>query len=280
MTGLWVAALLAGLLGSPHCVGMCGGIVTAFGMSLREQTPAQKIRLTLLYHAGRLLSYALLGLLAGLMGMALLQPLAHTAWPRIVVAAALILIGLSMLGLPLLSALERLGARLWQAMAPLRQRLFPIHTAPRALGAGLLWGFLPCGLVYGALLTAAASGDTLQGAGLMLVFGLGTMPLLLLTGAASQTLGQRLRQWRPLMGMALILGGLWTLWMPVMGQGHGGHHAPAGGHSVDPAAASEHRPDAQVPSMHLMPDPAKLRTPAHSVDDPVTTTHHETHQTH
>ena len=284
---LLLAAVSAGLLGSPHCVGMCGGIVTAFGLSLRDQSSRRKWLLTLLYHLGRLLSYALLGLLAGMLGTALLAPLLHTPWPRLVVAAALLLIGLSMLGLPLLNRLEQLGAHLWQRMAPLRQRLFPLTSAPRVLAAGLLWGFLPCGLVYASLLTAAAAADPVHGAVLMLAFGLGTLPLLLVTGAASQTLAQRLRQWRPLMGVLLIGSGLWTAWMPLAGHGQHrgtadqGHLHPAG-HTITapgpvPAAAAMHHGQAG----HVMPvEPALPAASAQSLDQPVTTTHHETHLGH
>ena len=219
---LWVAALAAGFLGSPHCLGMCGGIVTAFGMSLQSLSAAQRWLLTLTYHLGRLLSYAALGLLIGWIGSAALAPLAHTFWPRGLVAAVLVLIGLSMLGLPLLNALERVGLRLWQALAPLRKRLFPLNTLPRALGAGLLWGLLPCGLVYGALLLAATGGTAINGAGLMLLFGLGTLPMLLLTGSVTQWLNQRIRRFklRQINGVFLIVAGLWTLSPLLM---HGDH---------------------------------------------------------
>lgn len=222
---LWVAALAAGFLGSPHCLGMCGGIVTAFGMSLQQLSATQRWRLTITYHVGRLLSYASLGLLIGWVGSAALAPLAQTFWPRGLVAAVLVVIGLSMLGLPLLNALERLGLRLWQALAPLRKRLFPLNTLPRALGAGLLWGLLPCGLVYGALLLAATGGTAMSGAGLMLLFGLGTLPMLLLTGSVTQWLNQRIRRFklRQINGVFLILAGLWTL-SPLMMHGDHSQH--------------------------------------------------------
>ncbi len=258
LAALLLAALSAGLLGSPHCMGMCGGIVTAFALSMPSATATQKLKLTLLYHSGRLISYALLGLLAGGLGMAVLAPLHGTVWPRVLLAAALLLTGLLLLGLPLLGSLERVGARLWQRMAPVRQRLFPLHTAPRALAAGLLWGFLPCGLVYGALLTAAASGAALSGAAVMVVFGLGTLPLLLLSGTAGQALGPQVRRLRPVFGALLLVAGVWTLWMPVVGHSRHGAHAHG------------HQPASSTPV---------LPTSAHFVDAPDTTTHHETHPT-
>lgn len=223
-SALLLAALSAGFLGSPHCLGMCGGIVTAFGLSMQSCSPMQRRLLIASYHVGRLSSYALLGLVAGWIGTAILSPLAHTFWPRAVVAAVLVLLGLSMLGLPFLNHLERLGARLWRALAPLRQRLFPLHTVPRALAAGLLWGFLPCGLVYGALLLAMSAHSVSGGALLMLAFGIGTLPMLLLTAQTTHWLKQRLGDWklRQINAIVLIIAGLWMLSPVLMGQ-HGAH---------------------------------------------------------
>ncbi|MFZ3191671.1 MAG: sulfite exporter TauE/SafE family protein, partial [Moraxellaceae bacterium] len=222
---LILAALTAGFFGSPHCLGMCGGIVTAFGLSMREQSATQRVLLITSYHAGRLLSYASLGVLAGWIGTTALSPLADTFWPRGVLAAVLILLGLSMLGLPLLNRLEVIGQWLWQALSPIRQRMFPLNTLPRALGAGLLWGLLPCGLVYGALLLAVSRASVSMGGLMMLAFGLGTLPMLLLAGQISQWLQTRIKRWRlrQINGALLIIAGLWTLSPLLMHGSHGSH---------------------------------------------------------
>ena len=222
---LILAALSAGFLGSPHCLGMCGGIVTAFGLSVREQSTRQRNLLIAGYHTGRLLSYAGLGILAGWIGTTALSPLSDTFWPRGLLATALILLGLSMLGLPLLNRLEVVGQRLWQALAPIRQRMFPLNTLPRALGAGLLWGLLPCGLVYGALLLAVSSASISMGGLMMLAFGLGTLPMLLLAGQITQWLQTRIKRWRlrQLNGALLIIAGLWTFSPLLMHGAHGSH---------------------------------------------------------
>ncbi|HBL95963.1 MAG TPA: sulfite exporter TauE/SafE family protein, partial [Psychrobacter sp.] len=179
---LLAAALLMGFFGSPHCLGMCGGLVTAFGLSMKDVSPTKRRALVATYHLGRLSSYALLGLLAGFIGTTVLEPLMKgNSLPRILLGAVLVFVGVTMLGAPFLNKLERFGMRFWQYLSPLRQKVFPLNTFPRALTAGLLWGFLPCGLVYGALLIAVVAHNPLSGAALMFVFGLGTVPMLVAT---------------------------------------------------------------------------------------------------
>ena len=161
---LLLAAFSMGFFGSPHCLGMCGGIVTAFGLSMQHVSEGKKNALILTYHVGRLLSYSLLGVVAGLVGMTLLQPMMGNNIPRVLLGTVLVLIGLSMFGLPFFNQLEKLGMKFWQVLAPIRTKVFPIDSFGKALLAGLLWGFLPCGLVYGALLMAIAGHDVLTGA--------------------------------------------------------------------------------------------------------------------
>ena len=139
---LFLAAFSMGLFGSPHCLGMCGGIVTAFGLSMQHVSDSKKNGLILTYHVGRLISYALLGLIASLVGVAIFQSIMSNSAPRIVLGAVLVLIGLAMLGLPLFNHLEKFGMRFWQSLAPLRKKVFPIDSFGKALFAGLLWGFL------------------------------------------------------------------------------------------------------------------------------------------
>ena len=226
-TALLVAALLMGFFGSPHCLGMCGGLVTAFGLSMKDVSPAKRRALVATYHLGRLSSYALLGLVAGLIGTTVLEPLMRgNNMPRILLGLVLVFVGVTMLGAPFLSKLERYGMRFWQYLSPLRQKVFPLNTFPRALSAGLLWGFLPCGLVYGALLIAVVAHNPLSGAALMFVFGLGTVPMLVAThetvGWLRDKIGRfRLRQMN---GALMVVSGMAIIVVPlVMANMHGGH---------------------------------------------------------
>ena len=233
-TALLVAALLMGFFGSPHCLGMCGGLVTAFGLSMKDVSPTKRRALVATYHFGRLTSYAFLGLVAGLIGTAVLQPLMQgNSTPRILLGLVLVFVGVTMLGAPFLNKLERFGMRFWQYLSPIRQKVFPLNTFPRALSACLLWGFLPCGLVYGALLIAVVAHNPLSGAALMFVFGLGTVPMLVAThetvGWLRDKIGRfRLRQ---LNGAVMVLSGLAVVFVPIaMSSMHGDH---GGGHSMN-----------------------------------------------
>lgn len=221
------SAFLMGLLGSPHCLGMCGGLVTAFGLSMQNSTPNQKKILIASYHIGRLMSYTLLGIIASLIGTGIFANISNTHWPRLFLGIILILIGFAMLGLPLLNALEKLGMQLWQKLAPLRQKIFPLNTMPRALMAGILWGFLPCGLVYAALLMAVVGHNLTTGALLMFAFGLGTLPMLLATQTIIDLFYQKIGKikLRQLSGTMMILSGMIIATSPIiMHHLHGEHH--------------------------------------------------------
>lgn len=226
-TALLVAALLMGFFGSPHCLGMCGGLVTAFGLSMKDASPAKRRGLVATYHLGRLLSYAFLGLMAGLIGTTVLEPLMiGNSMPRILLGLVLVLVGVTMLGAPFLTKLERFGMRFWQFLGPLRQKVFPLTTFPRALTAGLLWGFLPCGLVYGALLIAVVAHNPLGGAALMFVFGLGTVPMLVATHETVNWMRDKIGRFRlrQLNGVVMVLSGMAVVFVPmIMANMHGGH---------------------------------------------------------
>ena len=194
-TGFWVI-FLAGLLGGGHCMGMCGGIVTALTLNLPAGQQRWKIMLS--YNSGRLLSYVSAGVLLGGLAEAGLSLIAtRPAQMALLVLANLMLIamGLYLAGLSsAITTLERIGRPVWSKLQPLLARLLPIRSAKTALLAGMLWGWLPCGLVYSASLSALASGKAVQGGLLMLAFGLGTLPNLLLMGVFADTLRQFIQQ--------------------------------------------------------------------------------------
>jgi hypothetical protein len=192
------AVFLVGLLGGGHCLGMCGGIVTALTVRLPGDRPRWSLHLA--YHAGRVTTYAFAGALAGgLGGAALLVGGALPVQVALYVVAQLMLValGLYLLGLPrYLEAFERAGRALWVRIQPAASALFPVRTAARGYAVGLLWGLLPCGLVYSVLATALVSGSAPGGALVMLAFGAGTLPSLLAAGtvfpALQRTRGGRL----------------------------------------------------------------------------------------
>lgn len=228
-TALLIAALLMGFFGSPHCLGMCGGLVAAFSLSMKDVSPAKRRALIATYHLGRLTSYAILGLLAGFIGTTVLEPLMiGNSTPRILLGLVLVFVGVTMLGMPFLNKLERLGMKFWQLLSPVRQKVFPLNTYPRALAAGLLWGYLPCGLVYGALLIAVVAHDPLSGAALMFVFGLGTIPMLVATHETVNWLREKIGRLRlrQINGAIMMLSGLAVIIVPmVMANMHSSHNS-------------------------------------------------------
>lgn len=175
-----LSALLAGLLGGVHCVGMCGGIVAAF--SFRSDGTTPPFRLHVGYNIGRVLSYTLFGALAGALGASLnlleIRPLQLSLY--VIAQGVMILLGLYLAGFNQWVLLfEKLGGVLWNRLQPAFKKLLPVKTLPGALLAGMAWGWLPCGLVYSILISAFAAGSATSGAALMLAFGLGTLPNLL-----------------------------------------------------------------------------------------------------
>lgn len=253
---LLTAALLMGFLGSPHCLGMCGGLVAAFGLSMTDVSPAKRRALIATYHFGRLTSYALLGLIAGLIGTALLTPfMTSNNLPRILLGLVLVFIGVTMLGAPFLNKLERVGMRFWQWLAPLRKKVFPLTTFPRALMAGLLWGFLPCGLVYGALMMAVVGHSVSTGALLMFAFGLGTIPMLVATHKTVNWIRNhigRLRL-RQINGAVMVLSGLAVIAVPIMMNTMHGDHSGHMMHSDMTESAGMSHYDMNSGTMSSMP---------------------------
>lgn len=213
-----VAAFMIGLLGSTHCIGMCGGIVGALTMGLPEHQRSSAARLLpwlLSYNAGRLLSYSLAGFLLGLLSASGSQ-LLQMKFPvgGLVGALFMMLLGIYIAGwYPTMQWLERAGGVIWNRLEPLGKRILPVTNHAHAFGLGVVWGWLPCGLVYSSLAWAATSANAWNSAMLMLAFGLGTLPMLLMIGSLAESLRRFTRhQWtRIIAGSILILFGVLML---------------------------------------------------------------------
>lgn len=177
-----VAMFLVGLLGAGHCAGMCGGIVAA----LSSARNGSKVIFHVAYSIGRITSYAVAGAIAGSVGgIGLLitgvLPLQMVLY--VLANVMLVLLGLYLAGLSSIAVrFEALGSGLWRRVQPFAGRLLPVRSVGSALVVGALWGWIPCGLVYAVLATALLSGNAIDGAYLMLAFGAGTMPNLVLAG--------------------------------------------------------------------------------------------------
>jgi sulfite exporter TauE/SafE len=232
-----LSVFLLGLFGGLHCAGMCGGIVSVISagagrkpvgrpipirvveqgipdmpahspMPLTGRLISQPTRHLLAYNAGRIATYTLIGTLAGALGSATSLARNLLAIEQAMFVAAnllLIVLGLYLSGaLRSLAFLEQAGTGLWRLLSPIAARLLGLRSPRGAFATGLVWGLVPCGMVYSVLIAALLSGSATQGAGLMLAFGLGTLPNLLALGWAANH-GQRWLKKPGLRAMAGLL---------------------------------------------------------------------------
>lgn len=220
------AAFMLGLLGSSHCLVMCGGISAALGMGA---SGSRRQFMILLFQLGRVVTYMLLGAGLGTL-IAAVTGLGEGLLPALRIVSGLLLIAMGLYVANWwagLAWLENGGRIIWRRVEPYAKRRLPVSTSGDALAIGLLWGFLPCGLIYTALAWAGTAADWRQSALLMGTFGLGTLPSMLATGLAAEKL-TRLLQRRGLRGVAgllLVAAGLWTIWIAVQHAEHAGHPA-------------------------------------------------------
>lgn len=224
-----VTALLIGVWSVGHCLAMCGGLAMAAGQNSRQNlnnSLSARAAELFSWQLGRVLSYTFFGMIAGGFGAFFLAaaPFAFVQKAAFI-AANLLLIALGLHVAQLYSGItqiERIGAVFWKWISPLASAtLLPQTRTPRnrpkeiirALRAGAIWGWLPCGLVYSMLVTASVSGSATNGALWMLAFGLGTLPALWITSLASVGSAQVMKKlWvRRTAGIIIMAFGLWGI---------------------------------------------------------------------
>jgi len=209
----WLTPFLIGLFSSVHCLAMCGGLCGLF-CGQRSQ-----VRDVVLVNLGRVMTYTLLGtLFAGLVqGLALRLPLAQWGfWLRSALGLTLVLMGIALMFRARGWSMPLTASPLWQRLQkPLRQQLQ--KNSPWAnLLKGLIWGLIPCGLLYGVLVAAATTGHWLKGGQFMFFFGLGTLPSMFLAAGLLHRWRDVLTgaRWRAGAGAFIVLIGLWTSLSP------------------------------------------------------------------
>jgi uncharacterized protein len=206
-----LSALLMGMIGSTHCVGMCGGIISTLSTNFSGKTSKQSFWIQLFYNIGRITTYSFLGLLIGFFSSKLMGMLPNPhAFSMKVSGIFFILLGLYISQLlNSFKYLESTGQKLWIKIEPFGRKYLPAQTPFDAWKLGLVWGWLPCGLVYSALALAMTQVNPLHSALTMLVFGLGTLPTLLLIGHFAQNLKAILQNktFRLSLGLLLIVYG-------------------------------------------------------------------------
>lgn len=206
------AAFLFGLMGGTHCVGMCGGIMSTLSLA-----SGHNLWLNLAtYNIGRILSYSVAGaLVAGIGSLLTDQLLSIGTALRILASLMLILMALYIANWwKGLTYVERIGRYLWRYLQPFASRLMPVRTKTQALTLGIIWGWLPCGLVYSVLIWSLSSASSVQGALIMLCFGLGTLPAMVLTGRLAHQMKQ-LSQSKLLRSLAALIIMSFAIWQLV-----------------------------------------------------------------
>lgn len=211
---LWSMAFLGGLLGSGHCLGMCGALVAALGLSGRDRPGGLFFHLA--YNAGRIVSYSAIGALVGLLGAGLVQSKQY-GWPvfflLLLSDLLVIVVGLSAAGL--LRRRDFLSPDCAGPMAligGLVRRLAGLPAPLAAFPLGLMMGLLPCGFLYAMFISAGQSGSVQTATLTMFFFGLGTSPALLLFGSAAHLLSSRSRRWMlTASGLVVVCMGIYNL---------------------------------------------------------------------
>ena len=234
------AALVAGLAASGHCAGMCGGIAGALAMRSRDGSTAARLGTALAYNLSRVTSYAVAGAIAGFLGSTLLKAvnvaplsLAFRVLAGLIMLAAA---GRLLFGWRFLDPLEAAGSGLWRRIAPWAGKQGRTGGIGGAIGLGLAWGWLPCGMTYSMLLLAATTAGAASGAAVMVAFGVGTLPSMVTATVAFDRIARGLSRrasLRRIAGALLLAFGLWTAGYALYhALGHGGAHA---GHGQAPA---------------------------------------------
>jgi sulfite exporter TauE/SafE len=259
-----IAALVAGFLGSSHCVLMCGGIAGALGLGepAGGACTGRSLRYPVLYNLGRVASYTAAGGIAGALGGGAIAlaglPRLHTAF-AVLAAALIVFVGLRLAsGARHFGWLDRAGAAAWRRIAPLTRPLLPVTTPVRAFAVGLVWGWLPCGMAYAMLSAAWLTGGAREGATLMAMFGIGTLPAMLaLSAGAASLLGPATRR---VGGAALVALGLASgaaqLWPGAAAHAQHAGHEQLGGAAV--GAAPVRGFAGQFPELRGIEDPDRL----------------------
>lgn len=210
---VYLVSFAMGIFSSMHCLGMCGSIIGTLTLSLKPAIRDNKYRLfpfVLNYNLGRITSYTIAGLLVGLIESILTYPLGESHGYRLLqIISAIIMTGAGLYiagWLPKFAYIEKAGSRFWKIVEPIGRKLIPVETRFQAFLFGMIWGWLPCGLVYTALAFAATAGDVVKSSLSMLAFGIGTLPAVMTVGIMTGILTRlsRMQRAKQLVGLLFI----------------------------------------------------------------------------
>ncbi|MDH5591627.1 MAG: sulfite exporter TauE/SafE family protein, partial [Gammaproteobacteria bacterium] len=239
ITSSYITAFLLGLFSTIHCIAMCGSVIGALTLSLPSEVRENQRKMLpyiFNYNLGRLLSYAIAGAIVGFLSSPLTALNGHLVL-RYLSVIVMISMGLYLAGwFPKFAHMERMGAPIWRWLQPIGQKLLPVRKFSQAFFLGMVWGWLPCGLVYAALAVAATVGEPVKASMVMLAFGAGTLPAVMGAGMFTGLLASmaRAKHLRQIAGVLIIAMALATLLWPMNHGGEqGGHeqHSPRAHHT-------------------------------------------------
>lgn len=206
----YLAAFVIGLFSSLHCIGMCGSIIGTLTYSLSQELRNNKrilFSIILSYNLGRVASYAIAGAVVGLLSMPFSQGMAYR-FLQLASAAIMTGAGLYIGGwFPRFAYIEKMGSRFWKLIEPFGRKMIPVKTRSQAMLFGMVWGWLPCGLIYTALALAATTGNVMHSSMTMLAFGLGTLPAVVGVGIMTSLLAKlsKARLFKQIVGILFIV---------------------------------------------------------------------------
>ncbi len=212
-TASYLVAFMMGIFSSLHCVGMCGSIIGSLTLSLSPEIRHNKKQLLpfiISYNAGRITSYSIAGILIGMIEMLATMPLGETHGHRFLQIISAIIIssaGFYIAGwFPRFAYIEKIGLYLWRRIEPYGRKLIPVKNLKQGFLFGMVWGWLPCGLVYAALALTATTGHVIQSGLTMLAFGLGTLPAVVGVGFMTGILTtlSRMQRFKEIVGLVMI----------------------------------------------------------------------------
>lgn len=224
----YISAFFVGLFSTVHCLGMCGGIIGALTFSLPEHIRTNRWRLMTYisaYNTGRITSYGIAGALAGGLGESILGLAPHYGHLVLQLFAAVLMIGIGLYlagWFPAFAKIEQLGKPIWKKLEPISQKLIPVKSPSHAFLFGMVWGWLPCGLVYTALIWSTTASSATDGALFMLAFGAGTLPTVMLAGILTGWFASLIRSpyIRPIIGLIIIIVALITGYLALLHSSH------------------------------------------------------------
>ena len=224
----FISAFFVGLFSTVHCLGMCGGIIGALTFSLPEQIRNNRWQLipyVSAYNIGRIASYSLAGALVGGLGDSILGFLPSYGHLVLQLFASILMVGIGLYlagWFPAFVKIEHIGKPIWKKLEPISQKLIPVKSPVHAFVFGIVWGWLPCGLVYTALIWSATAGSAKDGAFLMLAFGAGTLPAVMIAGILTGWFTRFIRSSyvRPIIGLFIILVALITGYLALLHSSH------------------------------------------------------------